>query len=354
MPVCMHFLRPRRGLGRGSVAVEADRAASGSSGPGWNSGQSMSLTRPSAGRTLNYVTHFAGRAGRSPTRALVAAEICLVATLLLVGCGGDATEGSGSDATAPRTSLAPPQRAYEFEGRFEVNGHELFLDCDGSGSPTVVHLHGLGGSHRNSAGIWGDLASATRFCSYDRTNMGDSDKPGRRQTAHDSVRELHALVSATNIDGPLVLVGASFGGLIATMYAATYPEDVAGMVLLDATLPSVAPVDRLIPPRDRRRLLAQVRANPERMDVPASLAQARRLMPRVPDVPMTYLAARPVELPASWPRKLMIAALDERTQQFVAAFPQGRLVEVESPHYMEPAVPDRIVAEVNRVIERAH
>jgi pimeloyl-ACP methyl ester carboxylesterase len=196
------------------------------------------------------VADVSGRAGRSPPRALLAVEICLVATLLLVGCGGDAIEGGGRGATALDTSLAPPQRVHGFEGRFEVGGHELFLDCNGSGSPTVVHLHSLGGTSRNSAGISDDLASATRFCSYDRTNMGDSDKPGRLQTALDSVRELDTLVSAANIDGPLVLVGASFGGLIATMYAATYPEDVAGLVLLDATVPSRELVDPLIPSAD--------------------------------------------------------------------------------------------------------
>jgi pimeloyl-ACP methyl ester carboxylesterase len=127
-------------------------------------------------------------------------------------------------------------------GRYKVNGHRLYLTCVGKGKPVVVLDAGLGGDHTG----WPPVvrrASAlhTQVCAYDRYGLGHSDGvPGilsgsirKTRTIDQAVSDLHALVRAAKIKGPYVFVAHSIAGLIDREYARRYPNDVAGMVLLD-------------------------------------------------------------------------------------------------------------------------
>jgi pimeloyl-ACP methyl ester carboxylesterase len=78
------------------------------------------------------------------------------------------------------------------------------------------------------------VASFTRVCSYDRAGYGWSDPSPLSRTAADIVTELHTLLARAGVAGPYVLVGHSFGGLTIRLYAATYPREVVGLVLVDA------------------------------------------------------------------------------------------------------------------------
>jgi pimeloyl-ACP methyl ester carboxylesterase len=222
-----------------------------------------------------------------------AVAIGLIA-VLAVACQG-ADEGS-TTSTTNQTSV---------EGSFDVGGHKLYLSCRGSGAPTIVYLHGMGGDRSIADAILAAFTDRVRACGYDRTNVGQSDAVPGRHTGADSVRELHALLAAAAIPGPYLLLGASFGGLLATMYAASYRGEVVGMVLLDATLPSLDEIHRLIPKQERARVMAELKNNPERVQVYATLAEARGLLAKLPDIPVTYLAAQPVVLPPSWPVQQM-------------------------------------------------
>ena len=252
--------------------------------------------------------------GLPAVRSVVVGVAFLLTSLAFAGCdtGSEQSRSAASSPAYPTPDFS--QQSDELEGSFEVGNHELFIHCEGTGSPAVVHLHGLGGTYRNSFGISGDIAEDTRFCSYDRINMGYSDKALGRRTAQESVAELHTLLAAADIESPYVRVGASFGGLTATMYAAAYPGDVIGMVLLDGTLPTQNQYLDVLRPDQRRNVLRAAQANRERIDVVASLAQARRLLPAVPAVPMTYLAARPIEVPPSWPRKEVVHVYETLTE----------------------------------------
>jgi pimeloyl-ACP methyl ester carboxylesterase len=273
---------------------------------------------------------------RRGSRALAIGLIAVLA----VACQG-ADEGSTSSSTT-QTSV---------KGSFDVGGHKLFLSCRGSGAPTIVYLHGLGGDHTSGNAILAAFTDRVRVCGYDRTNAGQSDMVPVRHTGADSVRELHALLAAAAIPGPYLLLGASFGGLLATMYAASYRGEVVGMVLLDATLPSQDEIDRLIPKQERAQGMAARKGNnPELVHIYATLAQARGLLARLPDIPVTYLAAQPVEVPPGWPVQQMRALFRTKQQEFIDMFPRGRLVVVESPHNMEAAVPDKIIQEIDQVL----
>jgi pimeloyl-ACP methyl ester carboxylesterase len=280
--------------------------------------------------------------------------LILVAAVLLGSCSG-ASDGADSDATpAPATTQAAASG--EIDGSFDVGGHSLYLRCAGTGSPgspTVVYLHGLGGDGSDVKSINAQLAGKARVCTYDRLNVGRSDSDAGRHTGADSVADLHALLDAAGVSGPYLLVGFSFGGLLAIMYAATYPDQVMGLISLDGSLPTDDQVDQLIPAAEHTQAMAEQEANQERVEFYRSVDQAKKLVAKVPDVPVTYLAARPVELPPNWPVKRMQAFIAAKQVEFTKTVPNGRLVEVQSSHDIDLEQPELVIQEVQRILAMA-
>ena len=278
----------------------------------------------------------------------------LVLTVLLVSCSG--ARDSADSTTTPRPATTQAAATGEIDGSFDVGGHKLHLRCEGKGSPgspTVVYLHGLGGDGSDIKSISAPLASQVRVCTYDRVNVGRSDRVTGRHTGADSVRDLHALLGAASVPGPYLLVGFSFGGLLAIMYAGTYPDQIMGMVSLDGSLPTDDQVDQLISAAERTQVKAEQERNQESVDFYRTVDQAKALVAKVPDVPVTYMAARPVELPPNWPVKRMRAFIRAKQVQFTKTVPKGRLVEVQSSHDIDLDKPELVIQEVQRILEMA-
>jgi pimeloyl-ACP methyl ester carboxylesterase len=118
-----------------------------------------------------------------------------------------------------------------------VDGHRMRIDCTGAGSPTIILDAGLG----NDGLIWGGvqpaLAKTTRVCSYDRAGFGWSDPLPPPRDADHIANELHGLLTAAGIRGPVVLMGHSIAGIYIRNYATRYPADVAGLVFVDGSTP---------------------------------------------------------------------------------------------------------------------
>lgn len=121
----------------------------------------------------------------------------------------------------------------------DVGGYRLHLNCTGSGSPTVVLLPGAG----EISATWGWIAPAVardaRVCAYDRAGRGWSEGATSEQDGVALAADLRNLLARAHETGPFVLVGHSFGGLYVLNFAARYPEEVAGVVLLDSTHPDM-------------------------------------------------------------------------------------------------------------------
>ncbi len=120
----------------------------------------------------------------------------------------------------------------------DIGGRRLHISCKGDANgPTVLFEAGL--SQYTATSTYGKaqdlIAPFARTCVYDRAGLGWSDAAANPQTQGDMVEDLHKLVAAKQLTGPLVLVGHSMGGLLARRYVKQYPGDVAGMVLVDAT-----------------------------------------------------------------------------------------------------------------------
>lgn len=146
--------------------------------------------------------------------------------------------GGGYETVRESTDAA----AHPMPGRLvDVGGHRLHLRCTGSGSPTVVLEPGLGEVSSAMAWIAGEVARDSRVCVYDRAGKGWSDPVDGPQDAAQTAADLHTLLHRASIPGPYVLAGHSFGGLYVLTFAAHYPNQVAGLVLLDSTAPAAGP-----------------------------------------------------------------------------------------------------------------
>lgn len=141
-------------------------------------------------------------------------------------------------ATYANLTLVRDQDTYPAPGKtYDVGGHRLHLDCRGHGGPTVVLFNGLGEISASWARVTGPVAESTRVCAYDRAGQGWSDDAEHPQDGRRAAQDLHTLLAAAGETGPYVLVGHSTGGTYALNYAARFPGQVAGMVLLDSSSP---------------------------------------------------------------------------------------------------------------------
>jgi pimeloyl-ACP methyl ester carboxylesterase len=166
---------------------------------------------------------------------------------LVVGVLALASVGGGYETVRE----AVDARAYPVPGRLiDVGGHRLHLSCTGSGSPTVVLEPGAGAMSSTLGWIAPAVARDTRVCVYDRAGRGWSEPADAAQDGLQIATDLQTLLQRGQVPGPYVLAGHSFGGLYVLTFAARYPDEVAGMVLIDSTAPaSEAPA--AAPPGDR-------------------------------------------------------------------------------------------------------
>ncbi len=277
----------------------------------------------------------------------------LLASFVLTACGDGGEPSQESAGTGGR------EAATVLDGRFDVGGHQLHLRCDGSGSPTVVYLHGLShtedGAEANAESA-GSLPTAIapkhRFCAYDRANVGHSAHVAGPLTAKTSAGDLDRLLRAADIEPPYLLLGASFGGLVAEVYAAQNPTKVIGMLLLDAGFPDELDLERFFPKDER---LGHGKNHPvsgwadthELIDELAAYEDAQDEARRTPRIPMTYLLADPPSYGGTAPYE---KAYPKELAEFAGRYSPGVVQKVTSDHYMEAAIPDRIVEELERLV----
>ncbi len=155
----------------------------------------------------------------------------LLPVVAVLGLASVSTAYENIAERSDQGSYAAPGKSYT------VNGHRMHLDCHGHGGPTVVFSNGLGGTSATWARIADPVDQRTRVCTYDRPGQGWSEATAHPQDALAAAMDLHTLLAVAGETGPVVLVGHSTGGTYAMTYAARYPEQVAGMVLLDSSSP---------------------------------------------------------------------------------------------------------------------
>jgi pimeloyl-ACP methyl ester carboxylesterase len=258
-------------------------------------------------------------------------------------------------------------------------GRRLYLECRGTGSPTVILEAGAGNDADNwdtsglpegslQTAVLPGVASFTRVCAYDRPgtigrdldHRGRSDPAPMPRDARAMVADLHALLTAAAVPGPYVLAGHSFGGLIVRLYAVTYPDEVVGLVLIDAAHEDYYDQLRVVltpaqwaaftqpPARDADQAM-------ERIDVDASASEMREAAAASPLHPMPLIVlthGRPWDWPAGYPTAALEAVWMPLQEQLAALTPDARLVVAEqSGHFIPGDQPALVTAAIQQVVE---
>ena len=156
----------------------------------------------------------------------------LLITLVALSAIGAVYQTVG--AQSDKRNFPPPGQLYD------VGGYRLHIYCTGpqdSDNPSVILETLSGGTSSYWAWIQPEIAKSTRVCSYDRASRGWSEPSPRPNTLQQTARDLHTLLQKAGIAGPYVLVGHSIGGIYVRKYAADYPNEVVGIVLVDSSHP---------------------------------------------------------------------------------------------------------------------
>jgi pimeloyl-ACP methyl ester carboxylesterase len=290
--------------------------------------------------------------------------LALVSAVAVFGCAATATGGrSGAESGSPTVSAATPSPSSSTAApsptaagqTIDIGGRELYLECLGTGSPTVILEAGLTGDHRTWEQVQPSLAASTRVCAYDRANIPPSDPGPNPRSAQDAVDDLHALLDEAGVEAPYVLVGFSIGGLISQLYAASYPDEVSGLVLVESSHPREAEqfeehltADQIT--EDRAATLD----NPEGFDPFASFEEVQAAG-ALPEVPLVVVTAGISEgWPPGWDAELFDRLRAEQQADLATLIPGGRQVVAErSAHHVPSQQPEVIIEAVESVLAAA-
>jgi len=178
------------------------------------------------------------------TKSFRIISILMVVVLLLVL--GTVFAGAIAKSNLAKKYPAPGQLV-------DVGGYKMHINCVGQGSPTIILAAGMSDFSLIWAYVQPEVGKFTRVCAYDRAGLGWSEPSHLPRTANTLVAELHTLLVNANIPGPYVLVGHSMGGMLVRVYAHNYPDEVAGMVLVDSAheegyirIPYLTKVDQIM------------------------------------------------------------------------------------------------------------
>jgi pimeloyl-ACP methyl ester carboxylesterase len=223
--------------------------------------------------------------------------------------------------------------------------------------------------------VFPGVAAFTRVCAYDRPGTttvvegellpSRSDPVAMPRTAAESVHDLHALLEAADVLGPYVLVGHSYGGMLMRLYASTYPDDVVGMVLVDAFSEGL---EAQMTAEQWTAYAAIFQPVPEALagysdleftDLNLSASQVRDATDAspLPPLPLVVLSrgrsmAMPSDLPGGLTGEGLERAWTAEQDRLAALVPGARhVIARESEHYIQLQQPELVIDAVRQVVE---
>lgn len=255
------------------------------------------------------------------------------------------------EATPLATANTPT--ATSVKGKFDADGRELYIECAGSGSPTIVLEPGEGSPGHDMQALQKKLAEMTTTCIYDRANLGQSDPAPRPRTAKEIVNELHALLAAAQVPAPYVLVGHSAGGFLVQLYARTFPEQVAGVVSMNAVPPAspwLEAVSRVFTAQELEQEKQYYQGgNDELLDYLTSSQQLADAA-KPPDVPFELLLSTVIQCEGGDICVKSYPVYEQVMDGVAAEWPRGNVTRVVSGHVIYKDKVNDVIAAVKRVL----
>lgn len=288
--------------------------------------------------------------------------------LALTSCGNevaDAPDASNPDQPTPGASAPTPGGTDDIVGLFDVrDGRQLYLECHGSGSPTILFEAGAADNSSTwPAELLDPLRDRTRTCAYDRSGTGrSSPAPNQPRTMEDVNADLDALLAAAGISDDLLLVGSSLGGHVALDWALHHTERTAGLVLLDADWPTgdlSRTVFRELTDRQLRDFQAEDAwdspSNVEHLQYADIGHETESAVHPLPGIPIRVLSASLLPdcpFPTEQCTRIIDASIALQ-KQWLQLNPTASQRVVESGHVMHQEVPDIVREEVTAALDSA-
>jgi pimeloyl-ACP methyl ester carboxylesterase len=305
----------------------------------------------------------------------------LLATVvaLVLTAAASALASSPSDSNDPaKGTLGKNElgKNKDFAGLVDIGGRKMYLECQGKGSPTVVLVSGFRGAHDDwthvidsggepkpsGSAVFPKVGKFSRVCAYDRPGttrmdgtLSSSTAVVQPTTAQDGASDLHALLSAAKQKGPYVLVAHSWGGLNTRLYASTYPEEVSGLVLLDAGSEFLQ--DTLTPTQWAMFVhAAKELGEPKELEAAdyQPSVDALRAAPPVGEVPAVVLTSdQCFEFVPGSDAKATCSAWLAAQLQLATLLDAKHITDTDSGHFIQGEYPKLVIASVRKVVEAA-
>lgn len=278
---------------------------------------------------------------------------------------------SPTPQTVTATDIPTPAPRPTLPGdKIDVGGYNLYIDCKGTGSPTVILESGLDGDVVTWKDVHPEVAKFTRVCRYDRAGLAHSDYGPMPRNAELTALDLHALLTKANIAPPYILVGHSFGGLLIRRYAFDFPDEVTGMIFVDSLQEdwwgealALLPAD---PANDPARLASfrlylkdgwrDPSSNFEAMDIPAVIEQVRETG-TFGDMPITVLTAGKFTvlnpgLPPELETALANLFVEEQSRLATLSTEGTQVIIPDTGHNIPRQNPQVVVDAIREMVER--
>ncbi|PTL81169.1 alpha/beta fold hydrolase [Vitiosangium sp. GDMCC 1.1324] len=236
-----------------------------------------------------------------------------------------------------------------------IEGRRLTYSVAGQGKPPIVLINGAGGPLEGWYKLYPAIEKLGTVVAYDRPGVGGSSRPTEPQTGEVVVRTLRRLLHELGIEGPYVMVGHSFGGLFANLFARLYPKDVMGVVFLEATAPDDIGMMKAHQSRAQRvmngalNFFSRPEPNDEISNEARTVAQIAEA-PAFPDVPLRVVSGG--KTPPGWLTSAEALRLRARHQEALASLSsQGeRIVADRSGHFPQMSQPELVLDAIAQVV----
>ena len=237
--------------------------------------------------------------------------------------------------------------------KVDVGGHNLNLLIGGQGSPAVIFEGGFGAGIASWSTVQKDVATFAQTVSYDRAGLSQSEPGPKPRSAKQIGTELKAALLKAGVKPPYVLVGHSFGGVYARVFADMYPKDVIGMVLIDPSQEAFNDWAKTNLPDLRKeeegriaKASEGVRAESDSIETSYSQARTAKIPPGIQVLLIS--AAQDEGMPAE-ARKMWI----QKHKEWIASVPGGKhIIAEKSGHFVQAQDPGLVIEAIRQMVKK--